>query len=129
MIDLVITYLDDNDSWREKYNYWKQYEIENGIIEASSKQAFGKERTRNWNFLKYWFRSIEKNLPWINKLFFIVQDKDHIPDWLNTDYEKLRVVYHDEYIPKELLPTFNSLTIVMYINLIKDLSNNSSSQK
>ena len=124
MIDIVITFLNDNDKWREKYNYWKNYEIEQGIIEATSKQAFGEERNRNWGFLKYWFRSIEKNLPWINKVFLVVQDKDQIPDWINTDYDKLRVVYHEEFIPKELLPTFNSMSIIMYLNRIKDLSNN-----
>lgn len=124
MVDIVITYLDDNKNWREKYNYWKNYEIEHGIIEATSKQAFGAERTRNWNFLKYWFRSVEKNLSWINKVFLIVQDKDQLPEWLNTNYEKLRVVEHKEYVPEELLPTFNSLTITMFINKIKDLSNN-----
>ena len=123
MTDIVITYLDSNENWQEKYNYYKKQEIEQGIIKEDSKQAFGKERTRNWEFLKYWFRSVEKNCPWFNKVFLIVQDKDQLPEWLNIDYEKLRVVYHDEYIPEELLPTFNSLIITMYINKIKDLSN------
>ena len=124
MVDIVITYLNDNENWKNKYNYWKDYEISQGIIEPTSKQAFGAERTRNWDFLKYWFRSVGKNLPWINKVFLIVQDKDQLPEWLNTDYEKLRIVEHKEYVPEELLPTFNSLTITMFINKIKDLSNN-----
>lgn len=124
MVDIVITYLNDNQNWKDKYNYWKDYEISQGIIEPTSKQAFGAERTRNWDFLKYWFRSVEKNCSWINKVFLIVQDKDQLPEWLNTDYEKLRVVLHKEYVPEELLPTFNSMNITMYINLIEDLSNN-----
>lgn len=124
MVDIVITYLNDNSKWREKFNYYKQQEIEQGIIEETSKQAFGEERTRNWEFLKYWLRSVEKNCKWFNKVFLIVQDKDHVPEWIDTNCEKLRIVTHDEYIPEELLPTFNSLTITMYINRIKDLSNN-----
>ena len=125
MIDLVITYVDDsNKNWRGNFNYWKDYEIEHGIIDKNSKQAFGVERTRNWNFLKYWFRSVEKNCKWVNKVFFVVQDENHIPEWLNTDYEKLRVVFHKEYLPKELEPTFNSIIIGMYLNEIKDLSEN-----
>lgn len=122
MVDIVITYLDDNKNWREQYNYWKKYEIEQGIIESTSKQAFGEERIRNWEFLKYWFRSVEKNCSWVRKVFLVVQDKNQVPEWLNTNYEKLRVVYHNEYIPEELLPTFSSMPICMYLCKIDDLS-------
>lgn len=124
-IDIVITYVDDTNSvWKDKFNYWKEYEIRNGIISKDSRQAFGCERTRNWKFLKYWFRAVEKNCPWVNKVFFVVQNENHIPKWLNTDYDKLRIVYHNEFIPKELLPTFNSFTIELFVSNIEDLNDN-----
>lgn len=124
-IDIVITYVDDsNEKWRTDFTYWKNYEIANGIISRNSKQAFGAERTRNWNFLKYWFRSVEKNCPWVNKVFLVVQNEEQLPKWLNTKCKKLRVVYHDEFIPEELLPTFNSCTIGLFVSNIKDLSDN-----
>ena len=36
----------------------------------------------------------------------------------------MRIVYHEEFIPKDLLPTFNAFTIGLYINQIPDLSDN-----
>lgn len=124
MTDIVCTYVDDtNKEWQDEFNYWKNKEIKEGISQKSNRQAFGKERTRTWDAFKYWFRGIENNCKWVNKVFLIVQNKNHIPEWLNTDHPKLRIVYHDEYIPKELLPTFNAMTISTYTANIKDLSN------
>lgn len=122
-IDLVLMYLDDGDSiWMEKYKKYKKEEIEKGISAPDDKQAFGAERIRCWDNMQYWFRGIEKNCPWIRKIFFIVQSKSQIPQWLNINHPKLRVVYHDEYIPSELLPTFNPRVIQAFIPYIKDLS-------
>ncbi len=122
MIDIVITYLNPNDKqWIEDYNYWKYKEIKEGKADINNRQAFGVERTREWDILKYWFRGIENNCKWVNKIFFICQNEKHVPDWLDRNNPKLRIVYHEEYIPKELLPTFNAMTIGTYISNIKDL--------
>jgi hypothetical protein len=124
-IDIVITYLNSNDEkWIEDFNYWKNKEIKEHKAKLSNRQAFGVERTREWNTLRYWFRGIENNCKWVNKVFLIVQNERHIPKWINRENKKLRIVYHEEFIPKELLPTFNAMTIGMYISRIKDLSNN-----
>ena len=122
MVDIVITYVNEySEKWQKEFDYWKQKEIKEGKAEENNRQAFGKERTRDWNALKYWFRGVENNLPWVNKVFLVVQNEEHIPEWINKDNPKLRIVYHDEYIPKELLPTFNAMTIGMYIANIEDL--------
>lgn len=26
-------------------------------------------RYRDWEFMKYWFRAVEQNAPWVNKIF------------------------------------------------------------
>ena len=52
----------------------------------------------------------------------IVASERQIPDWLDKNNPKLRIVYHNEYIPKELLPTFSARTIMTFIPCIKDLS-------
>lgn len=123
MIDIVVTYLNERDEkWRQDYTYFKDKEIEEGIQSPTNRQAFGEERIREWDAFKYWFRGIEQNCSWVNKVFLVVQNERHVPIWINKDNPKLRIVYHDEYIPKELLPTFNALTIGMYISNIKDLS-------
>lgn len=125
MVDIVVTYLNERDeTWQKDFNYWKDKEIKEGKQEPTNRQAFGEERTREWDVFNYWFRGIENNCKWINKVFLIVQNEKHIPKWLNVDHPKLRIVYHEEYIPKKLLPTFNAMTIGMYVSNIKDLSEN-----
>lgn len=125
MVDIVVTYLNERDKkWQEDFKYWKDKEIKEGIAEATNRQAFGEERTREWDTFKYWFRGIEQNCSWVNKVFLVVQNENHIPQWLDRTNPKLRIVFHDEYIPKDLLPTFNAMTIAMYISNIEDLSDN-----
>lgn len=70
--------------------------------------------------LKYVFRSIDKNLPFINKVHLIVADIDQVPDWINKD--SINIVYHKDFIPLKYLPTFNSNTIETYIWNIPGLS-------
>lgn len=107
-IDIVVTWVNDHDiTWVNKYNKYKQAEIEAGIQPASSSAAFGNARYRDWGIFKYWFRGVEQNCPWVHKVFLIVDSITQLPSWINTKCEKLRVVTHDEFIPKELLPTFN----------------------
>lgn len=115
-IDFVITWVDGNDlEWlNEKNKYLKKENKE--IIDVRN------VRYRDWDNLKYWFRSIEKNAAWVNKIYFITYG--HIPKWLNVDNPKLVIVNHKDYIPNEFLPTFHSKNIEIYINNIKGLSNN-----
>ena len=118
-IDLVIPFYNDSDKhWRTiLYDYMKKEH-------SNDRQVVGEERYRDWENFKYWFRAVEKNCKWVNKVFLVVADESQIPSWLDTSCSKLRVVYHKEYIPSELLPTFNIMTIEDYICKIKDLSNN-----
>ena len=121
MIDIVVTYVyERNKEWAQNFHYWKEKEILEHKTSKDNRQAFGIERTREWDMFKYWFRAVEQNCPWINKIFLIVQNEQHIPKWL--DKNQVRIVYHNEYIPNELLPTFNAMTIGMYVSNIKDLS-------
>ena len=122
MTDIVVTYLNErNIKWQDDFNYWKNKEIQEGIQTPDNRQAFGEERIREWDTFKYWFRGIEKCCSWVNKVVLVVQNKNHIPEWLDTSNPKLKVVYHEDFIPSELLPTFNALTIGMYFYNIKDL--------
>lgn len=79
-----------------------------------------KRRYRDFGWLKYLLRGIEKYIPWINNVFVIVSSESQIPDWANRD--KIHFVLHRDYIPKELLPTFNSSTIECFLPLIDGLS-------
>jgi hypothetical protein len=44
------------------------------------------------------------------------------PEWLNINHPKLNMVNHEDYIPKQFLPNFNSCVIEIYMHKIKDLS-------
>lgn len=122
MADIVVTYLNEKDKkWQEDFKYWKEKEIKEGKASPTNRQAFGKERTREWDTFKYWFRGVEENCKWIDRVFLVVQNENHIPKWLDTNNPKLKVIYHEDYIPKELLPTFNAMTISMYVPNIKEL--------
>jgi len=118
-IDLVLPFYNDSDKeWAKVlYNYMSK---EN----SNDRQVTGEERYRDWENLKYWFRAVEKNCKWVNKVYLVVASESQIPKWINKDCEKLKIVLHKDYIPSELLPTFNIMTIEDYFCKIKELSNN-----
>lgn len=109
-MDFVILWVDNSDPlWNEEFQ--KYLYKEKGITD--------KCRFRDWDNLKYWFRGVEQYANWVNKIFFVTNGQ--IPSWLNTKHPKIRLVKHDEYIPKNYLPTFCSNTIEMFLHNIPDL--------
>lgn len=109
LIDVVLPWVDGNDEdWlKERSEYSQNKEVPS-------------TRYESWDNLQYVFRAIEQNMPWVHRVFFITWG--HLPSWLNVNYDKLRVIRHEEYIPKEYLPTYNSNVIEMNYHRIKDLS-------
>ncbi len=111
-IDIVVTWVDGNDpKWIEEK---KKY---NPSVKDNSATN---NRFRDWDLLRYWFRGVEKFAPWVNHVFFVTCGQ--CPEWLDLNNPKLVFVRHEDYIPKEILPTFNSNTIEMYLHRIPDLS-------
>ena len=112
-IDIFLTWCNGNDEkWqKKKASFATQLSGDAGI-----------ERYRNWDNLKYVFRGIEKNMPWINKVFFVTDGQ--IPEFLDLTNPKLEVINHTDYIPADYLPTFNSNTIEMNAFRIETMSEN-----
>ena len=110
-IDFVIPWVDGgDDNWKRiKDQYQTDTTSDDRII-----------RYRDWELLRYWFRGVEKNAPWVNKIHFVTYNQT--PEWLNTNHPKLNRVNHEDYIPHEYLPTFNSHTIELNMHRIKGLS-------
>lgn len=109
-IDIVILWVDGNDpKWLEEKNKYLQIKGDSNI-----------NRFRDCGNLQYLFRGIEKYASWVNKVFFVTWG--HLPKWLNIENEKLEIVKHEDFIPKEYLPTFNSNVIEMNLHRIKNLS-------
>lgn len=110
-IDFVVTWLDSSDpQWQEQYAYYK----------TGAKGDKGKARYREMNIFNYWFRAVERYAPWVNKVYLVTNGK--FPDWINKDNPKLVLVKHEDYMPKEILPTFNSCAIELHFHRIKGLS-------
>ncbi len=113
-IDFVVTWVNmDDPEWKvefEKYSGRKDNE-KNGVSVA---------RFRDYGFLKYWFRGVEKFAPWVRKIHFICSGNP--PEWLDLSNPKLNIVIHKDYIPAEFLPTFNSVVIERYIHKIPGLA-------
>lgn len=113
-IDFVVITVDDSDPrWQAEYMEHKP--AVNGIKNAPC-------RFREWGWMKYWFRAVEEYAPWVRKVWYVVAYESQVPEWLNRNNPKLEIVYHEDYIPKEYLPTFNSHTIELNLHRIKGLA-------
>lgn len=109
-IDFVVLWVDDSDlGWIKKRNAFR----------PDDEQMNTDARFRDYGIFKYWFRSVETNAPWVNKIH-LVTDKQ-VPDWL-ADNPKVNLVDHSSFIPEEFLPTFNSNVIESNVHRIKGLA-------
>ncbi len=112
-LDFVVTWVDGGDpAWREQ----KARFSPDKDVDARD------ERYRDWELFKYWFRGVEKFAPWVRKVHLITCG--HVPEWLNLEHPKLHLVRHEDYIPAEYLPTFNSNVIEFHMHRIEGLSEN-----
>lgn len=115
-IDFVIAWVDGSDpNWqKEKQKHLAEFLKDESVVDQ------GVYRYRDWDLLQYWFRSVEKYAPWVRKVHFVTCGQ--IPIWLNVNHPKLHIVNHEDYIPQEYLPTFNSHTIELNMHRIDGLS-------
>ncbi|HEL1586828.1 TPA: Stealth CR1 domain-containing protein [Streptococcus suis] len=109
-IDFVVTWVDNTDKDWQKAK--AQY---SGVDDLNSEHRY-----RDMNTFHFWFRSVEKFAPWVNKIFLVTEG--HLPNWIDVSHPKLRIVKHSDYIPKQYLPTFNSNVIELNLHRIPDLS-------
>lgn len=106
-MDIVITYVNGLDPvWQAEY----AKHTNTPILE---------KRFRDWGTLKYLFRGIEKNMPFIRKVHLVVSGESQVPEWINR--QEVDVVLHSDIIPAEHLPTFNSNPIELHLHRIADL--------
>lgn len=110
-IDIVLPWVDGSDP------AWLAQKAKYSGTESSSVHAFDYQ---DWGLLPYWFRCIEQNAPWIRYIYFVTWG--HIPNWLNINHPKLKIVKHTDYIPEKYLPTFSSHTIELNLHRIPGLS-------
>ncbi len=114
MIDFVVLWVDGNDpAWQtEKAKYSPHKTDDSNSV----------NRYRDWGLMPYWFRAVEKFTPWVRKIHFVTWG--HLPSFLNTDNPKINVVRHEDYMPKDCLPSFNSQALEVNLHRIPDLAEN-----
>lgn len=106
-MDIVITFVNGLDPvWQKTY-------------ERYTDQLVLEKRFRDWGTLRYLFRGIETNMPFIRNVHLVVSHDSQVPEWVNRD--EVHVVCHEDIIPAKFLPTFNSTTIEMFLHRIHDL--------
>lgn len=105
-MDIVISHINFDDKyWQSEYKkYFRHFNYNRHKAEID---------------LKYLLRSIDINMPFIDKVHLILFSESQIYDWINTS--KINIVYHKDIIPKEFIPVFNSCTIEMFLHNIPDL--------
>ena len=114
-IDFVITWVDGSDPvWlAERAKYVSD-------SDTKRKDVAGSARYHDNGLLQYLFRGIEKFTPWVNKVHFVTYG--HLPAWLNTGCEKLRVVNHRDFLPENALPTFSSVPLNLNLHRIPGIA-------
>jgi hypothetical protein len=106
-MDIVITYVDGNDPvWQRDYEKYINVPVM-------------QKRFRDWGTLRYLLRGIETNMPFIRNVYLVVSHTSQVPQWVDT--ENLKIVLHEEIIPAEHIPTFNSTVIEMFLHNIEGL--------
>ncbi len=73
----------------------------------------------NLDLLKYSLRGLSY-VPWIRDVY-LVTARPQRPQWL-ADHPRLKIVHHDEFIPHDLLPTFNTNAINLQLDNLTGLS-------
>jgi hypothetical protein len=111
-IDFVVTWVDDSDpEWQAERTKYAPEDNREGNAEC---------RFRDWGLFKYWFRMVEEHAPWVRKVFLVTCG--HYPEWINQECEKLVLIRHEDFIPLDYLPTFNSISIELNLWRIEALS-------
>ena len=106
-MDIVITYVNGLDPvWQSDY-------------EKYNNQPVVEKRFRDWGTLRYLFRGIAENMPFIRKVHLVVSHESQVPEWL--DRNEVNVVLHKDIIPADFLPTFNCNPIEMHLHRIEGL--------
>lgn len=117
-VDIVIPWVDGGDpKWQKKSAPY----IKKGLADATAEDKnVDDRRYRDWDILRYTFRSIEKYFAWVNKVYLVTDNQ--CPQWLDASYSKVEVIDHKQIIDEKYLPLFNSSAILLNLYKIPNLS-------
>lgn len=121
-VDVVVTWVDPTDTaWREQFEFYAKKEGIRINLERLPTSSNGTAKDE----LYYCLQGVIRNIPWARQLYIITQ-RPQRPAYLKELQERapfpIRVVHHDEYIPTDTLPTFNSAYIELFFDRIPGLA-------
>ena len=112
-IDIIIPWVDGSDpEWQQEFKKYAALEM--------GRDNNTEIRYRDWDNMQYLFRGIEKFAPWVRKVHLITTGQK--PKWLNLNAPKLNFVRHEDFIPREYLPTFSVRPIELNLHRIEGLA-------
>lgn len=118
-IDIVYLWVDGSDKkWQKIRNFWYD-KINHKTVETANNLSPALYRDNGE--LKYSLRSVAECAPWANHIY-IITGFNQKPKWLNTKNPKISIVPHEQIMPKNAIPTFNSNSINLCIHKIPNLS-------
>lgn len=117
-IDLVYTWCDSADAkWSAK-----REAASRSFGLPSDPTANSACRYASIGELRYAFRSAEQCVPWVRKVFLVLDDDITPPAWLKLDHPRLRVVRLGDVLPDPSKPCFCSDAIEHRLAFIPDLA-------
>ena len=113
--DMVIPFVDNQDPvWQRIFiDYCNKHKLYKKIADLHT------DRYEDIGLINFQLKLINKYLPWINKIYLLLMNREQAPKNLPSNVE---IVYHGKFIPPQFLPTFNSCTIEMFLWNIPNLS-------
>ena len=116
-MDIILPFVDCSDKvWMKNYLSFSDSEENSKYLPQI---RFGYSQFYNYNTVKYVIRGIDKYMPYVDNIFFVVSNIEQIPDYI--DQSKVKIVLHKDFIPENYLPTFQANTIEMFMYNIPGL--------
>ena len=113
VVDAVYLWVDGSDpKWLKKKRKFSAEADSHGTSDS---------RFTSRNELYFSIATLLKNAPWINRIWLVTDGQT--PD-LGDLADRVTLVDHKKFIPKEFLPTFNSHVITSHLHRIKGLAEN-----
>ena len=105
-MDVVITYVDITERFKEQYSKYVKKELE-------------ENRFRSYGVLDLQIKGIRKYMPYIKNIFVVVSEKEQVE---GIDLSDAIIIEHKDIIPERYLPCFNSCSIEMFLWKIPGLA-------
>ena len=115
-IDVVYTWVDGND---DAWNAARETRLAEVTGTQQTRESSGRARFVNRNELRYSLRSIHLFAPWVRKIHLVTAGQH--PSWL-AEHPMINLVDHEQILPADGLPTFNSHAIETSLHRIDGLA-------